>query len=84
MSPEMYSIIGVGLALAGLIMPRLSKIDNAHFRIKRKNGAFGGIAGRSARGNYSQPRILNPLTLREAHTKDRFLWTSNGTLTRRN
>ena len=51
MSPEMYSIIGVGLALVGLIMPRLSKIDNhiaeLRERMARIEGLFEGFTGRN-------------------------------------
>ncbi len=45
MSPEFYSIIGTGLVLAGLIMPKL----NAMGTELRERMAH--------RGNYSQPRI---------------------------
>ena len=51
MSPEMYSIIGTGLALAGLIMARLSKIDNhvagLRERMARIEGLFEGFTGRN-------------------------------------
>lgn len=43
MSPEMYSIIGVGLALAGLIMPRLSKIDNQIAELRERMAHLEGL-----------------------------------------
>ena len=51
MSPEMYSIIGVGLALAGLIMPKLSEIDNhiaeLRERMARIEALIEGFTGRT-------------------------------------
>ena len=43
MSPEMYSIIGVGLALAGLIMPRLSKIDSHIAELRERMAHLEGL-----------------------------------------
>ena len=43
MSPEMYSVIGVGLALAGLIMPRLSKIDNHISELRERMAHLEGL-----------------------------------------
>ncbi|MDE0283813.1 MAG: hypothetical protein OXI88_02970 [Gammaproteobacteria bacterium] len=39
----MYSIIGVGLALAGLIMPRLSKIDSHIAELRERMAHLGGL-----------------------------------------
>ena len=43
MRPEMYSVIGVGLALAGLIMPRLSKIDNHISELRERMAHLEGL-----------------------------------------
>ena len=43
MSPEMYSIIGVGLALAAFITPRLSKIDNHIAELRGRMAHLKGL-----------------------------------------
>ena len=47
MSPEMYSIIGVGLALAGLIVPKMNAmgkdITDLRERMEHLEGLFEGL-----------------------------------------